>query len=302
MKKFITIAISSLVLFSNINVFASTKVSKQSIVLDNKDTNVYGYMINDNNYFKLRDVAALLSGTDSGFSVSYDSYANSIFINRKSEYTKTPEDLKPLTDSDSDAIKSNVDVFVDDARVSFKTYSIDGYNYFKLRELGKVIGFDVDFDEERGNVLISSKSIKPGLLVNGATEVNIVDYATSFKNEHQDILKKGVLDIKDFFNNIESSVLGTQDHGQVFGNSFYIKSKDVVEVYPNSSIYIGKFSYTPYIRITQKDKSDTFKYTDKFEVAKTLKSKGFDPTSEFEISLGTKSDDRFIVYSTFVYK
>ena len=66
--------------------------------------------------------------------------------------------------------------------------------------------------------------------------------------------------------------------------------------------YIGKFTYKPYIRITQGEKSEIFPYEGKIEVAKTLASKGFDSTSEFEISLGAKTEDNFIKYSSFKYK
>ena len=62
MKKFIASLATSLVLFSSMNVFAGAKVSSQNIVLDGKDTGVKGYNIEDNYYFKLRDVAALLDG------------------------------------------------------------------------------------------------------------------------------------------------------------------------------------------------------------------------------------------------
>ena len=72
MKKILAVVVSSLILFSSISVFAGAKVSSQSIVLDGKDTGVKGYNIEDNNYFKLRDVAALLDGKDAEFSVSYD--------------------------------------------------------------------------------------------------------------------------------------------------------------------------------------------------------------------------------------
>ena len=72
MKKILGTIVTSLVLFSSVNVFAGAKVSSQSILLDGKDTDVKGYIIQDNNYFKLRDVAALLDGKDAEFNVSYD--------------------------------------------------------------------------------------------------------------------------------------------------------------------------------------------------------------------------------------
>lgn len=302
MKKILGTIVTSLVLFSSVNVFAGAKVSSQSILLDGKDTDVKGYIIQDNNYFKLRDVAALLDGKDAEFNVSYDEDRSAVIITSKSDYKKTDGDLTPLKDSDSDIRKSTHNVYVNGVRHSFNVYSIDGYNYFKLRELGKTIGFDVNFDEKNNKVLIDSKAIKPRSLVNNQVEVKIVDYAAGYNDKVLDIIKDPILDINNFIKNINNNVLATTEEGQLSGETQYVKSENIVEVYPSLTKYIGKFTYKPYIRITQGEKSEIFPYEGKIEVAKTLASKGFDSTSEFEISLGAKTEDNFIKYSSFKYK
>lgn len=303
MKKLFIIGVATFTLFMSSNVFAATKVSNQSVVLNGKMTDLKGYNISGNNYFKLRDIAALLSGTEEGFDVKYHAGTNTINLTRETDYNRIADDLKPLKDTESDPISSKQNVFVDGQKVVFNSYSIDDYNYFQLRELGRVIGFLVEFDEEKGNVIIdTTRNLTPRPLVNNIIKLNVTGYATGFYNEPQDIVKRGELDIKDFFNNIESGIILTNNEGRVSGESYYINEKDVVEVHPILPKFSGTFKYTPFIRISQANKEDVFRYKDKFEVAKTLKSKGFDPTEEFEISLGTKSDDSFIVYSTFVYK
>ena len=302
MKRFITSLATTLVLFSSINVFAGAKVSSQSIVLDGKDTGVKGYNIEDNNYFKLRDVAALLDGKDAEFNVSYDEDRCAVMINSKSDYKKSKDDLIPLKDSNSEIKLSNHNVFVNGVRHSFTVYTIDGYNYFKLRELGQTIGFNVDFDEENNNITIDSKAIKARSLVKNQVDVNIVDYVTNSADKELDILKNPILDINNFLNNISNNILSTKEAGQINGDTTYVKSENIVEVLPHSTKYNGKFTYTPFIRITQEEKSEVFPYEGKLEVAKTLTSKGFDSTSEFEIALGTKSKDTFIKYSSFKYK
>ncbi|WP_010242650.1 hypothetical protein [Peptoniphilus rhinitidis] len=302
MKKFIGVAVTSLILFSSINVFASAKVSGQSIVLDGKDTGIKGYNIKDNNYFKLRDVAALLDGKDAEFSVNYDENRSAVMINSKSDYKKGEKDLIPLKDTDSEIKKSSHNVFVNGVRHSFSVYTIDGYNYFNLRELGKTIGFDVTFDEKNNNILIDSKAIDGKSLVNNQVEIKIVDYKTSYDESNLDIIKNPKLDINKFFSNVKNNILATQNEGQITSEATYVKSENIVEIIPKSTKYSGKFSYKPYIEITQGDKSETFPYSGEFEVAKTLTSKGFDSTKEFEISLGSKKEDNFIKYSSFNYE
>lgn len=303
MKKLFVIGVSAFALFLSSNVFAATKVSNQNVVLDGKTTNVKGYNIKENNYFKLRDIAALLEGTDEGFDVNYHEGTNTIHISRKSDYNRISDDLKPLKDTESNPINSPQNVFVDGQKVSFNAYSIDGYNYFKLRELGRVVGFLVEFDEEDGKVIIdTTRKLTPRPLVNNLVKLDVIGYAAGSYEAEQDIVKKGELDITDFFKNIESGLILTSNEGRVSAESYYIKEDNVVMVHPIQAKFSGTFKYTPFIRIRQGNKEDVFRYNDKFEVAKTLKSKGFDPTGDFEISLGTKSDDGFIVYSTFVYK
>lgn len=300
MKKIISIGLTSLVLITN--VFAGAKVSSQSVYVDGKDTGVKGYNINDNNYFKLRDIAALLDGKDAEFNVSYDNDRESVMITSKSDYNKTENDLVALKDSDSEIKKSTHKVFVNGVRHSFSVYTIDGYNYFQLRQLGKTIGFDVNFDEKNNSVLIDSKSIPGRSLVNHQVDVKIVDYATDYEEKNLDILKDPLLDISKFLANIKNEVLATAEEGKLSGESIYVKSENIVEVLPTSAKYNGKLTYTPYIKIDQGEKSEVFPYEKEFEVAKTLTSKGFDSTSEFEISLGAKSKDNFVKYSSFKYK
>lgn len=79
--------------------------------MDGKDTGVKGYNINDNNYFKLRDIAALLDGKDAEFNVSYDNDREAVMITSKSDYKKTENDLVALKDSDSE-IKNQLTRFL----------------------------------------------------------------------------------------------------------------------------------------------------------------------------------------------
>ena len=36
-------------------------------------------------------------------------------------------------------------------------YFIDGYNYFQLRDLGKVLGFDVEWSAEEQSMIINTE-------------------------------------------------------------------------------------------------------------------------------------------------
>lgn len=52
------------------------------------------------------------------------------------------------------AYKNEYSVFVDGQESDIDGYNINGYTYFKLRDIGKYIGFNVDFKE--GDIIINT--------------------------------------------------------------------------------------------------------------------------------------------------
>lgn len=164
MKKRWIISISCLLLFfftgriSNASTFKAIP-STQSVLLDGNKVSISAYLIQGNNYFKLRDVAAILKNTDSRFGVSYDSEAKSIGIRTGEDYEVGTGDLRPLYAEPQEAIRSPQTVVIDGHKVSLKAYFIHGNNYFMLRELGEKLNFEVDFDAATKSVLISSRKI-----------------------------------------------------------------------------------------------------------------------------------------------
>lgn len=79
-----------------INAAAATAVAKPSthkIYVDGERANVAAYEINDNNYFKLRDVAAILSGTDAQFEVTWDQATGNITLTDNQPYTTVGGEL-----------------------------------------------------------------------------------------------------------------------------------------------------------------------------------------------------------------
>ena len=57
--------------------------------------NTVAYNIDDNNYFKLRDIAKILDGTIKGFDIKYDGATNSIDMLSFYDYTSAGGELTP---------------------------------------------------------------------------------------------------------------------------------------------------------------------------------------------------------------
>ena len=84
---------------------ASLKISPSThkVTLDGKSVAPQGYNIENNNYYKLRDIAYILNGTDSQFNVSWDSDANRIELISGTAYQAVGGEM---ADSVSAQIKS----------------------------------------------------------------------------------------------------------------------------------------------------------------------------------------------------
>ena len=125
---------------------AKVQVSHQHLTVDGVEKQIDHYNIDDYNYFKLRDLACLLAGTDCNFDVVYDEPARRMDLFTGRDYAKLPGDLVIGKDLSATAAASTQSITIDGKRVSLVAYNIGGYNYFKLRDLAPYLGFDVDYD------------------------------------------------------------------------------------------------------------------------------------------------------------
>jgi hypothetical protein len=118
------------------------------------------YAVNGNNYFKLRDVAQLLTGTDVQFSVDYDFASDTVVIVTGEGYTAVGGELASSGVDKSSTIQTTAQsLTVDGKTINMSTiaaYAIGGNNYFKLRDLGTLLGFTVDYDQDTDTILVTS--------------------------------------------------------------------------------------------------------------------------------------------------
>ena len=115
------------------------------------------YNINDNNYFKLRDIAYVLNDTDASFSVGWDGAANSIALKKGEAYAPTGSEMKVSGTKDiKDAVESTSAILIDGQKAALKAYTIKGNNYFKLRDLGTSLGFNVGWDNTSQTISITT--------------------------------------------------------------------------------------------------------------------------------------------------
>lgn len=106
------------------------------------------YNIKGNNFFRLRDIAELLMDSPSKFDIKWSEEKRLAEITRGGDYSENIS-AQPKTDGLSRAIRSNkLEVEIDGERKELYGYLIDGYNYFKLRDLQLLFNYRVEWDNE----------------------------------------------------------------------------------------------------------------------------------------------------------
>ncbi len=152
---------------------AEVCLSSQTLKVNGRQVRCTAYNIDGSNYFRLRDLAALLSDTGSRFGVDYDEAAQAVLIATGEAYVPPEGEPEAEEDLSGTARPTRQRIFVDgEEQTELSVWNIggeEGSNYFKLRELGELLGFWVNYDEESRTVLVRSR-FEPGMARLGETE------------------------------------------------------------------------------------------------------------------------------------
>lgn len=132
--------------------------SSSSLYVNDKLVFFEAYTIEGNNYFKLRDLAMAINGTEKQFSVGWDGTNNAIGLGRGQAYVAVGGELTPGSHRGSiTAVLSNSKIFLDGKEVNLTAYTINGNNYFKLRDVGRLFNFGVEWNGVKNTIAIDTK-------------------------------------------------------------------------------------------------------------------------------------------------
>ncbi len=167
MKKLFSIFLAVCMMLSlfTFQAFAADKISlsAQKLTVNGQSVDCEKYNINGSNYFKLRDVAQLLNGTASQFEVGYDNEAKVVSITTNAAYTSVGGELTQRKDYSKTAVPSTQKIMINGNLVSnLSVYNIGGNNFFKLRDLGTALNFNVDFNQQTNTAIIESVDYTSG--------------------------------------------------------------------------------------------------------------------------------------------
>ena len=134
----------------------TARQTSSAVLVNGANVSFDAYNINDNNYFKLRDLAYILSGTEAQFEVEWDAANNAIRLTSGRAYTAVGGEMTGKGAGEKTPVLTSSKILLDGAEISLTAYNIDGNNYFKLRDIGAALDFEIDWDGAKNTIVIDT--------------------------------------------------------------------------------------------------------------------------------------------------
>lgn len=135
---------------------ATAKPIAATVLVNGVKIEFDAYEINGNNYFKLRDLATVVNGTDKQFEVTYDDTKDAISLISGKRYTSCGGELSEGDAIEKPAALSTSAIYKDDVLIKLTAYTINDNNYFKLRDIAKAFDIGVTWDGETSTIGINT--------------------------------------------------------------------------------------------------------------------------------------------------
>lgn len=133
------------------------KPATPKVILDGKQIAFYTYNIDGYNYFKLRDLAMALSGSEKEFEVSWDGVNKAINLLPGETYTSDGKELvAPTVKGNVKGVTNQSKIYLDGGEIALEAYNINGNNYFKLKDVADVMDFGLVWDGVKKQIVIDT--------------------------------------------------------------------------------------------------------------------------------------------------
>ncbi len=133
--------------------------AQSTVLINGVNVNFDAYTIDENNYFKLRDLAMALNGTTKQFEVIWDEANSAIRLTTNSAYTSVGNELTVSENrTAATAISTTSRIYMDGVEINLKAYQIGSSNYFKLRDVGAVMNFGIEWEDSLKTIVIDTST------------------------------------------------------------------------------------------------------------------------------------------------
>lgn len=124
-------------------------LSVQSGEIIHKVDAVSAYMYQDNNYFMLRDIGKIV-----GYQVNWDRNTKKTIL-KKDKDAQNLDDLHVVKQTENVNKKQQTIVIDGNEHNDIECLNIDGYHYFKLRDLTAIMDFTCDWDNDTNTIILT---------------------------------------------------------------------------------------------------------------------------------------------------
>ena len=130
--------------------------SSANLILNGEEMPISAYLIDGSHYFKLRDIAFLLMDTQASFGVRWSSEDRAIHLTSGEAYTPVGSEMTLAVEGNRPFVPTPSIVYLNGVPHDFEAFLIDGSNFFRLRDLGEVLGFTVEWENETRTVILNT--------------------------------------------------------------------------------------------------------------------------------------------------
>ncbi len=135
-------------------------VSNDHIVVNGKPVSASAYNIGGSNYFKFRDLAVAVEGTEVAFNVEWDNGNHTVTL-YLGKYVPNGSELAALPEGTQTARRAQSDMYIsqDDGSLMplvVRAYEIAGSHYVKLRDLCAILGISVGWDGQTRTITVDT--------------------------------------------------------------------------------------------------------------------------------------------------
>lgn len=127
-----------------------------TILIDGRQVRLEAYNINGHNFVKLRDAAAVLSGTRGQFSVDWDAETRWVTLSTGRLYSPVGGELLPAAETAQAVSASDFSVAADGGQASLTCYLLHDNNFVMLRDLLRLVNVGVTWDAAENTVSVDT--------------------------------------------------------------------------------------------------------------------------------------------------
>ncbi len=133
-----------------------------NVQVNGKQYSLESYLIDGNNYVKLRDLAYILNGTNKQFDVSWDNVARAINFISDRAYTPVGGELKVSKTKPKIAQRNVNAIYWNTLPTDIRTYNMEGTTYVKIRDVARLFNYYIAWDAGQKQIAMDTKAIYTG--------------------------------------------------------------------------------------------------------------------------------------------